>query len=235
MHRKNIIIVSDDIYTDTLDNLHSMGYEVIFSYKNNNVCKYLSEHADMQIVNIGNKNLICAPECFNYYKEKLKKYSLNLIQGNTYLSCNYPDDIAYNIIVSEDLAIHNFKYTDAVLLSYIKDKKIINVSQGYTACTLCPVSENAFITADVGMYRTLISHGMDVLCISQGGIELPGFDYGFIGGASFMADKGTLAFNGCIEKHPDYNRIKEFCARRDVRLLSLSANKLMDIGSFVII
>ncbi len=51
--------------------------------------------------------------------------------------------------------IHNLKFTDDNLLSYEKHKILINVKQGYTKCSCLPVSKNALITSDVGIYNTL--------------------------------------------------------------------------------
>ena len=43
-----------------------------------------------------------------YYQKLLIGYNCEILAGNTVLSCNYPGDIAYNIIVAENFAIHNF-------------------------------------------------------------------------------------------------------------------------------
>ena len=74
---------------------------------------------------------------------------------------------------------------------------------------------------------------MDVLLIRQGYIELPGVDYGFIGGSSFKVNKNTLAFTGNIKLHPDYNNIKSFAHNHNVELLSLTENTMIDIGSII--
>jgi len=227
------VIVSPDIYPDSVKNLKSLGFDVLYSCKNKNVSLPLVYHADMQIAKISDELYVSAPECYEYYADILKVKNKNLICGNTYLSCNYPMDIAYNIVITKTKAIHNFKHTDFEIKNNILNKKKINVSQGYTACTLCALSDEAFITSDAGICKTLNSNGCDVLLIDDSSILLPGFDHGFFGGSSVMISKDLLAVNGKIEAHTDYNNIKSFCLNYGIYLTSLSNDPIMDIGSFI--
>lgn len=229
------VIVSPDVYDDTINNLKNCGLNVVFSMQNKNVSDILSYHADMQIANINYTTYVCAPECYSYYCDILKNYKKNIVAGNTFLSSNYPQDIAYNIVITNSCAIHNFKYTDSVIKNYLANKNIINVSQGYCACTLCALGNNAFITSDRGLYKTLVSNNLDVLLIDDSCILLPGFDHGFIGGASVMINGKLLAVNGKIQDHPDYDNIKSFCLNYGICVESFSNNPIMDIGSFVVI
>ncbi len=229
------IIVSDDIYPQSIQKLESLGIKVFSSHENLSVSKPLSKHADMQIVKISDKTYICAPECYEYYKKIFKNFSCNLICGNTYLSSNYPCDIAYNIVVGEKYAVHNFKYTDITVKENLNKKTLINVSQGYCACNICALPNDSFISADAGVIKALSEYDVSFLQISQGNILLPGFDYGFFGGASFMIGNNTLAINGNIHTHPDFNAITEFCTKQNINVISLSTDKIMDIGSAIFI
>jgi len=229
--KNKFIITSSDIYSDSRDTLQSMGFEVYNSFNNINVSTPVSKHVDMQLVYLGNNQYLCAPECYDYYSELAKIIGFNLIKGETYLSSNYPCDIAYNIIVTEKYAVHNFKHTDSKLAQCIKDKIRINVSQGYTACSACRVTDSAFITADSGIFKALEKYDVDVLKISQTGVLLPGYDTGFFGGATFKISPNLLAVNGNIKTHPDCDKIISFCQKNNVDVLSLSDNPIMDIGS----
>ncbi len=228
------IVVSSDIYPKSVKTLNKLGIEVIWSHKNLSVSPYLSKHADMQIVKACNLTYISTPECYEYYKKTLEKFSLNLICGNTYLSSNYPCDIAYNIVIGEKYAIHNFKHTDSIVKENLFNKKLVDVSQGYCSCTICSLPGDSFITSDFGVAKALLEHN-DIKClqISQGNVLLNGFDYGFFGGASFMIGPKTLAVNGDISTHPDYKAIVEFCEKQNTEIISLSPDKIMDIGSAV--
>ena len=227
------LIVSSDIYSESEKTLKKLGVEIIYSFENTNVHSALAKHADMQIVALGDNKYICAPETYDYYKDVLKKFDVELKKGDTYLSSNYPGDIAYNIIVTGKYAIHNFKYTDSVLAGNITDLKHINVSQGYCGCTICKIKDGAFITADCGVEKALIENGFDVLHISGKDILLPGFNEGFIGGCSFKILPDVLCVNGDIQTNADYDLIIDFCNCHGVTLLSLSDNPVMDIGSGV--
>lgn len=231
----NGVVVSCDAYKDTLNNLEDFGLDVMFSYENKNVLNHLKYHADMQLANIDDSVYVCAPECYDYYSNILKVFNKCIIKGNTFLSCNYPMDIAYNIIVTGKYAIHNFKYTDSIIKDYIKQKKMINVSQGYCACTLCVLGDKAFITSDRGLYKMLTSNKIDVLLTDDSSVLLSGFDHGFLGGASMMISDDLLAVNGKIENHPDYNNIKSFCSNYGISVYSLSNSPVMDVGSFILI
>ena len=233
--QKNIIIVSEDIYTESTKELKRLGYNLVFSYNNKAVNSYLSKHVDMQLVKTNENTLVSSPECFEYYNDVLASNHIRLVKGESSLSRNYPGDIAYNVSVGKDNAIHNFKYTDSVVKETLGDKCFINVSQGYTSCTLCRINDTAYITSDAGIYNTLANYKINVLQISAGNILLPGFDYGFIGGAMFYINKVTLAVNGNINYHPDSEKIISFCKQYNVDVVSLSDNPIMDIGSAILI
>ncbi len=230
---KKRIICSPLVYDDAAKTLAQGGFELLHSYENKAVAPPLWYHADMQLCALSDGKYISSPECWDYYKNIVEKD--NILRGNTYLSCNYPADIAYNILVSKSCAIGNFKYTDPLLLENLKGKKLINISQGYAGCTICQISDFGYITSDRGVHKALVSEGLDVLLINHGGIILKGYDCGFIGGSSVMLSRDILAVNGNAEALPDYDNIRSFCLNYGVSLLSLSNKPVADIGSFVII
>lgn len=227
------VIVSKDISAESVKTLNSFGIDVLFSFDNKNVLPALSKHTDMQIAKINENKFVCAPECYEYYSRLLCGSDIELLKGNTYLSCNYPADIAYNIVITDKYAIHNFRHTDDVIKSNIDSLKKIDVRQGYTSCTLCLISSKAAITSDVGIKNALVSNDFDVLCVNDEHILLPGFDHGFLGGASFMLNESTLAVNGDIETHSDSKLIIDFCLSYGVSVVSLSKGNIVDIGSVI--
>lgn len=227
------IIASADMYPDSVATLNKLGISVYHSCKNKFVSPPLDGHADMQLVRLKNNKYLCAPQCYEYYRKLFGKTDCELICGNTYLSSNYPEDIAYNIVVTESYAVHNFKYTDGILKESLNDKIFINVSQGYTACTVCKLPHDSFITSDRGVSKIFEKSGVNFLEITDGDILLPGYDTGFIGGATFMISDDTLAVNGNLNRHRECDRIIDFCYKLEIKVLSLSDNPIMDIGSAV--
>ena len=111
---------------------------------------------------------------------------------------------------------------------------IIDVAQGYVSCSLCRAGENAVITDDPSIADALERDGkIQVLKIEKGDILLPGYGYGFIGGASgWIGD--TLYFFGDIQTHRDGEKIREFLERRGIHYeCLLPSRKLIDIGSII--
>ncbi len=128
--------------------------------------------------------------------------------------CRYPNDVALN---SVQLASPNFgdvlfcrrQSTASEILSLFSEHSVADVHQGYTHCSVCTVTESAIITSDDGIARHAKLCGIDVLKISPGGIELDGYDMGFIGGASARVGD-ALCFFGDPESHPDGEKIIKF-------------------------
>ncbi len=102
------------------------------------------------------------------------------------LSPAYPGDIIYNACSTGKFFIHNLKYTAPELLAAADEMGLIrlNVSQGYAKCSTCVVREDAIITYDRGIAGAAAAAGLEVLVIRPGYVELPGYNTGFIGGAS---------------------------------------------------
>lgn len=141
---------------------------------------------------------------------------------------NIEEESGLNICIVGEYAICN-EQTAAMSLSWLKK---IPVKQKYTRCSICVVDEHSIITADHGIAQSC-SGLLDVLEIEPGHIELPGYDYGFIGGCSFKLNAHELAFTGSLQSHPDAERIQQFLSERGVEAISLTDGPLLDIGSAV--
>lgn len=178
---------------------------------------------------------------------------------------SYPGNIIYNAVCTGKYFIHNLKYTDPGLLEAAREWKgaqrssaegscrlqrkedliLVDVPQGYTRCCLLPVDDSSFITSDAGIAKALMAAGADVLLIEKGHIDLPGFDYGFIGGcaghimipvtdsdaASDLAP--TIIFNGDLSAHPNFEKIAAFIHERNIDTVYFEDLPLTDIGSIL--
>ena len=86
------------------------------------------------------------------------------------------------------------------------------------------------VTADSGIADAAKARGVSVLRIRPGFIELPGYDYGFIGGTAFLFGD-TLCFAGDLSTHPDGGAIADFCKMNGVTAHSLVKEMpLRDLG-----
>ena len=234
-NKLQLAIVDKRIPQTIETNLNNIGVNIVKSKACSNTYNAIKYHPDISVCKLNYNNIVVAPNVYDYYKEVLKPYGFNVICGESTIKNKYPYNIHYNIVILEKFAIHNFKYTDKVILDYIEKNNIekINVSQGYCKCSICVIDNNSIITSDEGIYKEVIKYGIDCLLIEKGHIDLFELNYGFIGGCSFLLSHNELAFLGNIKKHPDYDKILNFVESKNKKLISLSNDKLIDLGSVI--
>ncbi len=227
------VLVAKNSPDEFIKMLSRKGYNVLYGTESKSVQNGVRYHTDLQIVFSDNRLCVCAPEFFEYYSKLLCACGIKIISGEKHLGYTYPSDCAYNIAVFGEYAVGNFTACDSVLENLLKKsgKTLINVKQAYAKCSICPVSDNAVITADEGIYKTLLPYGIDVLKISPLGVQLDGYNYGFIGGASGLRES-ELYFCGDIKKHPDYVKIFDFANKYGKKTVC-SDNILTDVGTIL--
>ena len=211
-------LVMSKKYPCFCEELNKFGYEIIPTKKIKTFLEPEQYHADMQILCIKNK-VITLDDC-------IKKPGKN-----------YPENILLNCLYHNNKLYGKLSATDSSVREYCRENNIetVNVNQGYTRCSTLVVNDKAVITADKSIEKGMKNNGVEVLLISAGNIVLEGFDYGFIGGASF-SDNNTIYFFGDITKHPDYNKIKEFTSKHNSIIEILCKTQpLTDIGGAVLI
>ncbi len=193
----------------------------------------MARHADLQLCHIGGVYLLAAPEVYAYYQEKLSPFGFKVLKGETRIGSTYPEDAAYNIARVGNVAFHNPEITDPVALSFFKKQgiSVIPVKQGYAKCAVLPIDEKTFITADGGIAKAAKGEGFTVLEITPGGISLPGFSYGFLGGAAGKLSKDTVYITGSLALHPDYKKIFDFLQERGIKIREGRIPIPMDTGS----
>lgn len=215
--------------------LTKLGYAIELVYHEGVTYDPVSSHPDIFMCRLG---VWEKPQIFPGNPEKL--------------TSKYPGNIIYNAVCTEKYFIHNLKHTDPELMTaalgsahYPNAKPtLVDVPQGYTRCCCLPVDDTSFITSDEGIAKTLASTSADVLLIEKGHIELPGFDYGFIGGCAghIMAPSAdhndnipapTIIFNGNLSAHSDYERIANFIHQRNINIVYFEDYPLTDIGSIL--
>lgn len=231
----NLALVDNRVPKNIMQNLTKLNINIIKTIKCNETYNAISCHPDICAIKLYNNDILVAPNVYDYYNEVLKPFGFNVIKGNSSIGRKYPNNVQYNVVILGNKVIHNFKYTDSILLDYIEKNKMkkINVKQGYCKCSICIVDENSIITSDEGIYKEVIKHDIDCLLIEKGHIDLFELDYGFIGGCSGLINEDTLVFFGNIEKHPNFKEIKNFVSKRNKKIISLSKEKLIDLGSLI--
>lgn len=168
-----------------------------------------------------------------YMRHQAVLSHFNIILGESVLEQRYPYDIWYNVALFGKVAIHS-KYIDPVIKEKLKTEKIdsIVVKQGYAKCSIVVVDEKSIITSDIGIYQACKDRLNVCLVSVWRDIFLWGMEYGFLGGTCLT--RGTeIYFTGNITRHPDYLKMRRFAEKRGVQLLSMSKERLMDVGGFL--
>lgn len=194
----------------------------------------MQRHTDLQICMTGEREFVCCPECFDYYSENLKPYNIAVYRGTKSVGGTYPEDSAYNIGVAGNTVFLNEKICDKRVLERlcINNRKIIRVKQGYAGCSAAFAGDKALITADRGIAAAAEKAGFDVLLILPGYINLPGFDYGFIGGCCKKIGNKFFV-SGSFKNHPDRHKIYNFLKKYNTEPAELSNGVPLDVGSFL--
>lgn len=228
----NIIFLSEMADNTLIDYMKTRG-TVILVPKDIRFDERISSHPDLVISMIDDTLIIDENAHIDIFKQ-LDSLSIPYVVGNSRLAAAYPEDIAYNAVITKDFLIHNLDYTNPLLSMHSRytHKKLLSVKQGYTKCSTVVVNDDAIITSDQGIYN-VAKDFMNVLLIQPGHVILDGFDFGFLGGASGSLED-TVVFHGDLSKHPDFVKIKSFVEAAQKKLLYFEEFPLTDIGSILV-
>lgn len=224
------------VTTEELVSLSKLNMNPIIVPRCNNVYEAINGHPDIQLNILKNKSsaqIIIQKDIGENFKKSLKSNNLKYIVSKKSLSNTYPYDIILNSLILENYFIHNLKFTDENLLKSQNLKTQINVSQGYTKCSILPVRDNVLITNDKGIFEALKDYNFDILLLPSGDILLPSLNYGFIGGVGGMISNDRMAFFGDLDSYKWGDEIKKFLYKYDVSPIALRKGKLIDRGSLL--
>jgi hypothetical protein len=229
MLMKNVI-VDFRIHSEEKESLVSMGYDLLVCPSSNLLYDAVCGHPDM-LMHITGNNIIVHKNMNSEFIQNLELLNYNVYKSSSVLQTKYPDNICLNSLSIGNLFVHSINFTDTNLLSLVKNKKLVNVKQGYTKCSTCMVNNHAAITSDVSIAKALIIEGMDVLLVPPGDILLPGLNYGFIGGATGLIENNILAFYGHLDHYLYGKEVLKFLKKHRVEPVFLRNGKLTDRGS----
>lgn len=234
---KTVKTVVIDYRTDMeiLGTLDELGIKTVKTERCVELYDSIQGHPDILMHHIGENFIVMAPNVFDRLAFKLIKKGFAVTKGDTCLSRNYPQNIAYNVLRIGRYAFHNLKYTDRqIRILYEKmNIKAVNINQGYSKCSVCVINEKSVITSDKGIAKELEKYDIESLLIKPGDIRLEKLNYGFIGGATGLISNSELAFTGYVNNLKDYKRIMEFLDLRGISAKILSSKKIIDIGSII--
>ena len=234
---KQIFALVDERISDKcFDGLKNYGFLPIKLPKIDTLPAPIASHTDIITFKLYDK-LFLSKSYFDAFFDILSPLCPEKIIATKELQgVNYPLDAIFNGLLMGDKLFCKMDTFSKEILLYAESLgiKAVNVKQGYPACTTLKISENAAITADRGMSRALRSQGISVLDIENGGVLLPPYEYGFIGGAGALyGDK--VFFLGDIRNHPDSDKILSFIEENGRTAVSLSNEPLADLGGIAFI
>lgn len=199
----------------------------------NSIYESIKGHPDILLKVINNNKIVFHKDIPSSFIKKLFHLNLEITYAKKSLTGKYPYDIILNSVDLGNIFLHNLKFTDENLLNLVSTKKLINVNQGYTKCSTAIINDNAVITSDIGIGSTLAKEGIDVLLLPPGHIELPGLNYGFIGGTCGLISENLIAFYGELDTYKYSKEIKIFLKKHSVDYLNLGKGNLIDRGSIL--
>jgi hypothetical protein len=234
MAKMKIAIISPDTSTIIRRNLQKLDLKPVEIPRCSSVEEPLSGHPDIQIF-LHEKKVFCHPEIEMSFLKRIEKYA-QVIVCESRIREPYPLNISYNIACTGSIAFHKRAHTDSTIASFFASQNIplVNVNQGFTKCATIIVNDNQIITADRSIHRAAGKNNISSLLIASGDIELPGYEYGFIGGAAGALNDAIL-FTGEISQHRDYKRICEGIERSGKKIIYLSEESAVDLGSIFVI
>lgn len=198
----------------------------------------VNTHADM-LVFVIDKTIFCYED---YYLENRKIFNVAENEGYEIVfvskRCgkNYPDDVGLNIFRMGRVLFANLSYIANEIVEYANENgyALVNTNQGYAACSTLVLNDENAITADKSIYKAIKSQGKNVTLISPNGIQLDGYNCGFIGGASCVIDK-TVYFFGNIKNHPSYDIICGIIIDLGMAFKIISSLDVYDFGGIRLI
>ncbi len=235
---KALVLASSALSPSCEEKLRELGFEPIRIPPYKRLQSGVASHPDMLVFFLGDK-YFCTKE---YYSDAREIFEQINALGYSPILCDetpsekYPNDVIFNALPLGNLifGLENNLSSTLKNKATLWGKKTVNVKQGYTKCSVAKVSENAIITADRGIAKTVALHGIDVLTVSEGHVILDGYNTGFIGGTcGIFEDK--IYFCGDLSHHPDCDKIEDFCKNHKKTCISLSNEPLFDVGSLFFI
>ena len=237
-----IVIVDSRISCGAERKLRLLGFNVLTLPPFSKLSEAVASHTDMLLCRVNNELVSYADYCeeASYVFSDLSFFTVGKGLRFTFtadeVAPEYPNDVGLNALVMGKRMFCRKESASSTLIALAERNgyEIVNVKQGYPACTVLKLSDEAALTADRGMAKILTEHGIRVTLIEQGNISLPPHEYGFIGGAGSV-HKGNLYLFGDVSTHPDGDRIIEAAAAEGLKVTSLCNGVLRDLGGMLFI
>lgn len=218
---------------EVISALEEKGIEVIPISSSPYLPEPVASHGDMQLRTLPKGKALVIPGFGE--KEHLCEKGIEVEEIRELPGKKYPRDILLNSLLLGKFCYGLRRGLASELLEYCAatGTELVNCVQGYARCSVAVAGPDLAITGDRGLYRLLSQRAIHCLLIEPGGILLPGYDTGFIGGCCGLIDKDLLAFTGNIESFHQGRAIMEFLRQHGIRFCSLTNGPMRDIGGIL--
>lgn len=238
--KKPLALISEKADKNIVNSLSRLGFEVLSLPPDDRLDDPVAHHADMLVFTLDN-TVFCNEKYFKNNEAIFKKitdYGYSIFPSVFSVSSVYPHDIALNQAVFRNTVIGRLESCAKSILTHTDrcGYAYRSVNQGYAKCSTLILGDKAVISADDGILSVARELGADALKITNGigEINLDGYDYGFIGGASAVYENEVFFF-GDLSLHTQGDNIASFCESHGFSVISLSSAPLYDYGGAIIL
>ncbi|MDD6187260.1 MAG: hypothetical protein PUB11_04305 [Oscillospiraceae bacterium] len=223
-------IIVNTSFDFVMDKLYEYGFDIIPVIKSDRVSAPISAHADVLYNKVfDNEIMLSACQKANLPQIIESGYKCTVYDK---LLPGYKTECGLNFVINNEVVLKNPKTAADIDAG---DKKVITVKQGYTRCSVLEITDNVYITDDEGIYSKLTENLLNCLLVKKGIVQLDGYDYGFIGGATINMKNGKILFCGDIENTEEKYNIEKFLFEYSKEAVFIKGKTLTDIGSGIVL
>ena len=231
------VIVDERIDKGCQSGLLRRGFTPFLLPRADNLTEAISAHPDSVIFSHGSRIITTAGYCERaawLFSDIREMFSAELHFSSEEFSPGFPGDAIMNSLVIGNKMFCNAKTVSKSILNFAKSEnlEIIHTNQAYPKCATLVLNDEQVITADRGLAARFNEAKIEATLISPGGICLPPYEYGFIGGACGVYE-GRVYFFGDYSTHPDAEIIEQALGRANLAPISLSDGVLRDFGGML--
>lgn len=233
-NRVKAVIVSYKISEGFKQLLSDLKIDIIKMLPIEEIDDPVKDHPDMAVHPIDYKKIVVYNKHETYYREKLKKYGVEVIPSSNELNKLYPNDVALNVSRTKDYYFYKENCIDLnIEKNLLGNSKPILVKQGYSKCSSLIIGKDTVITSDKGLYKAYSINGINCYLIPFGDIYLPGYDTGFIGGCGGMISEDELLFYGNLERYKYSDKLVEILQNENIKHYYPKDCEFIDLGSII--
>ena len=220
--------------------LAKLDIKTVYLPSDNRLALPVSSHSDMLVFKLEDI-IVCNTDYHNKNIEifnQIKDYGYKILPTDFKVFSKYPNDISLNQALIGKYVVGLKEACEKSILEIIEKRgyEYLNIKQGYAKCSTLVLNEHAIISADKNIIECAKNIGCDMLKIenNEGAIAINDYNYGFIGGASFVYENSVYFF-GNLDLHPECKKIRSFCESHGFSTVSLDNDILYDVGGAIIL